>query len=192
MGPMQAPALAGSQSRGTVDDDDPKTIVAAGYDAIAQRYAAWGDPTQGSKGKYAELALTLASPGDHVLDLGCGTGEHVTRRLAARYAVTGVDISPRSIDIARDLLPDVTFHVADMATLDFPADSFALATAFFSLIHLPRDEHGATLTRIASWLRPGGHLLVTMSAGRGGTDVDDDWLGTRMYWSGWDRTRTSA
>ena len=31
--------------------------------------------------------------------------------------------------------------------------------AFFSLIHVPREHHGASLRRIASWLRPGGSFV---------------------------------
>jgi ubiquinone/menaquinone biosynthesis C-methylase UbiE len=165
---------------------DPKRVVADGYDEIAERYAAWGDPTAGLKAKYVARALALAPEGAAALDLGCGTGEQVTRRLASRYRVTGVDISPRSIELARQVLPGATLLVADMADVQLPPASFDLVTAFFSLIHVPREEHATVLRRIAGWLRPGGHVIVSMSAGDGGTDTEPDWLGTPMYWSNWD------
>ena len=50
------------------------------------------------------------------------------------------------------------------------------SVSHFMLGHVPRDEHGPLLRRIASWLRPGGHLLTTMATS--GTEaVDPDWLG---------------
>ena len=52
-----------------------------------------------------------------VLDLGCGCGVPVARRLARRYAVTGVDLSPVQVERARTLVPNATFICADMAAL---------------------------------------------------------------------------
>jgi hypothetical protein len=48
--------------------------------------------------------------------------------------------------------------------------------------HVPRDEQGPLLRRIAAWLRPGGLLLATMATS--GTEaVDPDWLGAPMYFA---------
>ena len=61
---------------------DPKRTVADGYDVIADAYASWGlraeDPV---KRRFAQLAIDSAEAGSPALDLGCGTGEHVTRVL---------------------------------------------------------------------------------------------------------------
>jgi SAM-dependent methyltransferase len=126
--------------------------------------------------------MAAASPGDPVLDLGCGTGELVTAALATRYVVTGVDISPRSIELARRAVPGADFVVADIATVELPDVSFALVTAFFSLIHLPAAEQAPALARIARWLRPGGTLVATLDAGEAGDSRDEDWLGVPMTW----------
>jgi SAM-dependent methyltransferase len=167
--------------------DDFKHLVASGYDRIAERYADWSPATpSGPKTKYLNVALRLVPSGGTALDLGCGTGQHLTRHLARHYRVTGVDISPRSVALAREQVPDAVFVVADMATLDLAPESFDLITAFYSLIHVPRTEHRALLGRIRSWLRPGGVLIATMAAGAGGEGIDGDWLGTPMYWSNWD------
>jgi hypothetical protein len=58
-------------------------------------------------------------------------------------------------------------------------------TAFYSLIHVPRERHGALLRRIHGWLRPGGFLLATLSAG-GSDGIQGDFLGVPMYFSGHD------
>jgi SAM-dependent methyltransferase len=82
-------------------------------------------------------------------------------------------------------VPAARFIVADMATMVFPAESFDLVTAFYSIIHLPREEHGRLLRRIGRWLRPGGGLVASLGTG-GGDAYEEDWLGVPMYWSSWD------
>ena len=162
---------------------DPKQLVADGYDTIAEAYAAWGlRDTDPVKRRFVDVVAEHVPEGAAVLDIGCATGEHVTRHLAERFKVTAFDLSPRSIELAQQRVPGPRYLVGDVATIDLPASSFAAATAFFVLIHVPRDEHQAVLTRIASWLEPGGLLVATMGA------VDDehwqqDWLGAPMYWS---------
>lgn len=162
---------------------DPKRVVADGYDAIAETYAAWGlrdgDPV---KRRFAELAIERTPAGAPALDIGCGTGEHATALLAQHLEVTAIDISPRSIELARERVPGPTYLVADVATVGFEPESFAVVTAFFSLIHVPRDEHEMVLQRIAQWLRPGGLLIATMGAANEESWADD-WLGAPMYWS---------
>ena len=106
----------------------------------------------------------LLKPGE-ALDLGCGDGRHATADLAyAGFRVTGLDVSPRSIDAARRELPGVRFVVGDMAAATFRAESFDLVTAFYSIIHLPAEEHAALLRRVAAWLRPGGGFIASLSS----------------------------
>jgi SAM-dependent methyltransferase len=121
-----------------------------------------------------------------VLDLGCGPGIPTTRELAKRFAVTGVDVSGHNIALARENVPNAAFLQADMAALDFPEDSFDAVVAFYSLIHLPRDEHATLLGKIARWLRPGGLLIATMGASSTDNGYEEDWLGAPMYWSHFD------
>jgi ubiquinone/menaquinone biosynthesis C-methylase UbiE len=165
-----------------------RDLVSAGYDTIHGRYADWAGYDTSRRLHYLRLAAErgLLRPGD-ALDLGCGTGRHATTDLAAAgFRVTGVDLSARSIEVARREVPSGRFLVADMATIVFPAESFDLVTAFYSIIHLPRDDHGRLLRRVARWLRPGGGLVVNL--GTSGSDAfADDWLGVPMYWSSWDQ-----
>ena len=167
--------------------DDPKQIVARGYDRIAERYAAWtGETWQGDRARIGGLLFERLPPGAAVLDLGCGTGVPVARGLATHFAVTGVDLSARSIPLARRNVPAATFFQADMSALDFPAESFDAVLAFYSIIHVPRDEHPALLRAIASWLRPGGLFVAALGAGESDNWYEDDWLGAPMYWSHFD------
>ena len=120
-----------------------------------------------------------------MLDLGCGCGVPVARRLARRYRVTGVDLSPLQIERARKLVPDATFICADMSALQFPARSFDAIVCFYALIHLPLDEQPAILRAIANWLRPRGLFMATVGH-RAWTGLQKDWLGVEggdMWWS---------
>jgi SAM-dependent methyltransferase len=168
--------------------DDSKRLVADGYDSMHERYVEWG----GGDGRRRRQVIgdlldhELVPPGGDALDLGCGTGALATGHLIRRgLRVTGVDISPRSVEAARSLLPQARFMVEDMSALSFPAESFDLITAFYSIVHVPREEHAGLFGEIAQWLRPGGMLVATLGT-RPSIDREPSWLGVPMFWSSWD------
>ena len=71
--------------------NDPKSIVRRGYDLVSRAYRA-DDADDGEYSEWLdELERRLAADAA-VLDLGCGSGVPVARRLAKRYRVTGVDL----------------------------------------------------------------------------------------------------
>lgn len=77
------------------DAHGAKEIV-AGYDRIAERYAAWATGVRiEERERYTHVILDALPAGAAVLELGCGSGVPTTQRLAARFTVTGVDISAR-------------------------------------------------------------------------------------------------
>lgn len=163
---------------------DPKRLVAAGYDAIAERYLEWSALRPSAvRLHYLERAIELIPPGADVLELGCGAGIPMTRALAADRRVTGVDISATQIELARKNVPAATFIEEDMTSLEFPPASFDAVVAFYSLTHVPRNEHPALLQRIREWLRPGGVFLASMGADASPDEVEDDWLGVPMFFS---------
>jgi SAM-dependent methyltransferase len=168
-----------------VSEEGHRRTVERGYDRVAEQYLATKDP---------EDPLTLAaleeldrnlSPGAAVLDLGCGAGVPVTRWLVDKgFAVTGVDLSERQLELARRLVPGATFVRADMSELGFEPQAFGAVVAFHSIIHVPRAEHPSLLAAIHRWLEPGGSFLATLTV----TDFEgeeDDWegWGAAMRWS---------
>ncbi len=95
------------------------------------------------------------------LELGCGGGAPETRRLAQRFAVTGVDISPRQVEKARAAIPEAKFVCADFTELELPAGSFDAVVSFYTLQPRPaRAARAAACERIHDWLVPGGWLLA--------------------------------
>jgi SAM-dependent methyltransferase len=134
----------------------------------------------------ALLAAFLELAGDGpIADVGCGPG-HVTRYLAARHPqVTGLDLSPRMIEIARRRAPDLPFTVATMLDLPVAEGAWAGAVALYSIIHLSAAERAAACRELARAIRPQGWLLVAFhldsaETGAGGTRHLTDWFGAQV------------
>ncbi|QBI21993.1 class I SAM-dependent methyltransferase [Egibacter rhizosphaerae] len=165
--------------------DRRKAIVGRGYDALADAYREWstrivGDPRERL---LDELACRLAT-GAQVVDLGCNDGLPWTRRLAERFEVVGVDIAPGQIAQARRNVPNAHFIAGDLAAVELPREEFDAVVALYTLHHLPREEEGDALRRMAGWLRPGGRLLASFGAGQ--VDDEGEWLGVPMVFSSHD------
>ena len=163
---------------------DPRTqIVSAGYDAIGETFAEWrrrivGDP----RDEWAEELSSHLDDGARVLELGSGSGSPETRLLAQRFAVTGVDISPRQVERARAAIPEASFMVADLTELELPPASYDAVVSFYVFNHVPRDLLAPLLERIRGWLVPGGWLLSAF----GVSDMEGwtgNWLGAPTFFS---------
>lgn len=174
------------QEPGPPEGHAAKRVVEQGYDRVAERYGAWAGIRRDERLRYTHELLDRLPGGARVLELGCGQGLPTTKLLAERFDILGVDISARQLEIARREVPGATYLHADMASLDFPPERFDGVVAFFSLIHVPRDEHAGLLARIAGWLRPGGLLVASLGYRDTPGDIEDDWLGAPMYFSHWD------
>jgi SAM-dependent methyltransferase len=162
--------------------DGPKSLVARGYDLIAEAYLE----------RYADSAvrdywlrklIALLTENARILDLGCGAGIPVARELAARgFEVIGVDGSARQIELARNNVLGAAFLQADMTSVEFSPTSFDAISAFYSITHVPRDEHAALFRQISTWLKPGGVFVASLGADKPG-DWKGDWLGVEMFFS---------
>ena len=108
-------------------------------------------------------------------DMGCGPG-HVARYLHERGVdICGVDLSPAMLERARRLTPDVEFRQGDMMTLDAPDGAWAGIAAFYSIIHIQRDEMAHALGELWRVLRPGGVLLLAFHLGDETVHLDEWW-----------------
>ena len=133
---------------------DPRTeLVGRGYDAIGERFAEWRDRIVGDPRREWEEELVSRLPaGARVLELGCGTGVPATQRLAARFRVTGVDISAEQVRRARAAVPDADFVHADITSLELAPGSFDAVVSFYAFNHIPRELLAPTFARIGHWL----------------------------------------
>jgi len=161
-------------------DVDYKHLVERGYDLCA---AAYHEARDGKA--HTELAplVDQLEDGARVLDVGCGAGVPISRALARRFVVTGVDISSEMVQRARASVPEGSFIRGDIMSVDFPSSYFDAAVAFYSIFHLPREEHPELFRRIHRWLKPGGYLLATLAVCSEDPYTEDDFHGATMYWS---------
>ncbi|MBV5324994.1 MAG: methyltransferase domain-containing protein, partial [Rhodospirillaceae bacterium] len=82
------------------------------FDAQAPDWANWIAKNQYFHDQDAAYLRFLIPEGASVLELGCGTG-HLLKALNPARGV-GVDLSPKMVDVARQLHPDLTFHLGDI------------------------------------------------------------------------------
>ena len=164
---------------------DPKKTVKKGYNAIAARYLA--ERTRESADvRLLDDFMKLLPENAKVLDAGCGAGIPISQRLSERFQVTGVDFSEAQIELAKKNLPGAEFICQDMTKLDFDENTFDAITSYYAIIHIPRQEHNALLANLHLMLKPGGFALLCLGAESSVEDVDENYLGTRMYWSHYD------
>jgi ubiquinone/menaquinone biosynthesis C-methylase UbiE len=107
----------------------------------------------------------------------------VARALAGRQRVTGVDISKEQIRRAEANVPAATFILGDIMSLVYPESHWDAVVAYYTLFHLPREEHPELLRRISRWLKPGGYLLATVTTTAEAAYTEEDFFGVTMYWS---------
>ncbi|MER5268771.1 class I SAM-dependent methyltransferase [Actinosynnema sp. NPDC002837] len=113
----------------------------------------------------AELVTTLVrdrAPGAaSLLDVGCGTGEHLVTLAKHFTHVEGVDLAEPMVAVARAKLPDVAVHIGDMTALDLGRTYDAIISLSAAVAYLPSaDAMGIALKNMASHLAPGGVLVV--------------------------------
>ncbi len=168
---------------------DPRDVVREGYDALAPHYLEFRTRKPGAELELLDKALAGVPDGAQVLDAGCGAGLPVAARLAKRFTVTGIDISPVQVGLAREIVPSARFVVGDMSAPDLAAASFDALVCLFALFHLPRQDHAAALTGFARLLRPGGVLFLSVGNSDHAGYIEEDRIGSgeALYWSHFDR-----
>lgn len=127
-------------------------------------------------------AVSRLVAGGRLLDIGCATGDWLALlRGGGLWSVAGVEIDPHAASIARERYGLQVWNGA-VDEVDIPPASFDVITLWDVLEHLPDPR--TSLLRIATWLRPGGWLVIrTPDAGS---------LHARLwgqYWAGLDPPR---
>jgi len=154
------------------------TTTRASFDAVAGSYAeTFSDELAGKPLDRALLAaFAELVPAGPVVDVGCGPG-YVTAHLASLgMDVSGVDLSPGMVEVARRAYPQLRFDVGSMLELDLADGSLAGLVAYYSIVNIPRAELPAVFAEFARVLAPEGVLLMVFQVGdevRHGTE----WLG---------------
>lgn len=106
--------------------------------------------------------------------------------LADLFDVTGVDFSEAQIELATQNIPNAKFICEDMTKLKFSENTFDGICSYYAIIHIPRAEHQLLLLNFYHMLKTGGIALLCLGAENLIDDIDENYLGTRMYWSHYD------
>ena len=140
--------------------------IRTSYDTVAVSYAELVvDGADWENEAFDLLAKLVAGSGRTVLDVGCGPGR-TTGLLAERgLRVTGIDLSPGMIEVARRDHPDLNFRVGSMTALDVADGSASGVVSWWSIIHLPRDVVPQAFAEFYRVLAPGGVLLLGFHVG---------------------------
>lgn len=153
-----------------------RSTVQRAYDTVAADYAE-NIPDTGAEAPIdlAMVDMFLAkvrhAGGGEILDAGCGAGR-MSRYIADRgAAVTGVDLSPGMVAMARRDHPDLTFTVGTLQDLPYRDDTFAGILLWYSTIHATLLEQPPIFADVTRVLRPGGHVLIGFQSGEGDRDV---------------------
>ncbi len=76
--------------------------------------------------------------------------------------MTGIDVSARMVELAKQQVPEGEFFQQDMMQARFDDATFDAVVAYFSLLMLPKSDVAIILDRIHGWLRNDGLLSLGM------------------------------
>ena len=106
-------------------------------------------------------------PGCHVADIGGGPGLYAVELLQRGYQVSLLDLSPRSIDFAKENLKELDLHanrveVADARDLSLlPSQAFDAALELGPMYHIVEEEDRLkALSELHRVLKPGAPAIV--------------------------------
>jgi SAM-dependent methyltransferase len=140
------------------------------WNGVSRGWRRWGGEFERGAATVTERLLELAgvAPGQHVLDVGSGTGQPAlpaARAVAPTGLVVGVDLSPAMVAAARaaaDGAGNVDFVVGDVETAALPQRYFDVALSRWGLTFAA--DRVELLRAVAVLLKPGGVLAAAVWA----------------------------
>jgi ubiquinone/menaquinone biosynthesis C-methylase UbiE len=131
------------------------SLHAAHYDRI------YADKPYADEARFVH-ELVGRPAGHRLLDVACGTGRHALAFAELGYTVTGADLNPDLLSIARQAAESgVRFVQGDMRDLQVDGGPFDVVTCLFDSIGYAQDNDGivATLRSLGRHLSPSGTLV---------------------------------
>lgn len=136
-------------------------LVRESYDKIAGAYLANRDRLKSAK--HVQQLLKYLPKRSTILDLGCGAGVPVDDiLLKSGHSVIGIDNSVEQIKLARKNCKGGEFISRDIKELKENEYQVDAVISFYTIFHIPRASQSKIFKIVASYLKKGGMLLVTM------------------------------
>ena len=149
-------------NRLSMEPEEP--IALRAYSDLADQFSALA-PSKVENAYIEQPAVRAALGGVRgldILDAGCGPGiliEYLIGRGAG--SVTGVDVTPRMVELAHERAPLATLLLADLAhPLPIPADAFDVVVSSLALDYV--RDWSTPLAEFRRVLRPGGRLVFSV------------------------------
>jgi SAM-dependent methyltransferase len=147
------------------------------YDAIHQTFKDYATEAD----RIAGLIREHHPSAQAVLDVGCGTGEHLKHLRALGFEADGLDLDPRLLAVARRKVPMAQFFAGDMSDFDLSKRYDVVACLFSSIGYLQ------TISRVTSALRAFRRHLAP-----DGLVVVEPWFAPGVLRTGKGATRSAA
>jgi ubiquinone/menaquinone biosynthesis C-methylase UbiE len=133
--------------------------------SAAENYERWFVPEIATPVSVGLLRAADLQPGEHVLDVACGTGV-IARAAAAHVGTTGtvtaIDLAPDMIDVAKATPapadPPIEWHVGDAAALPFPDGAYDVVFCQMGLMFM--DDRARAVAEMVRVVAPGGRVVV--------------------------------
>jgi ubiquinone/menaquinone biosynthesis C-methylase UbiE len=152
---------------GTMEmDADRKYLPAAGRDAFLPFYDFIAKLLGADKARQALLQQAKLTPGQRILDIGCGTGTFavMAKQLYPAVDIIGLDPDPKALARARQKAKkgrvSIRFDRGFADTLEYPSDTFDSVFSSFMFHHLESSNRERTLREVARVLKVGGRFLL--------------------------------
>jgi ubiquinone/menaquinone biosynthesis C-methylase UbiE len=145
---------------------DKTALAIQMYDSAAASFAAKFMDLKFYRDSIAAFSELLSGDAK-VLDLACGPG-NVAKFLAEAHpgiAITGLDLAPAMIELARANVPQAEFQVRDIRDLDFAPASFDAVVAAFALPYLDHAEALKFIADIGRIVKENGLLYLSCMEG---------------------------
>ena len=113
------------------------------------------------------VSADILRRGDRVLDLGCGPGLYASRLCRKGIKVTGLDISPRSLDYAGRYAVEngleIDYRCLNFLDIDYTGEFDAALQIYGEINTLSDEKRDALLLKVYQALKPGGLFIFDIT-----------------------------
>lgn len=132
------------------------------------------------------IAESAARPDARAVDVGCGSGQLTLRLAPIVSSVLAIDVSDKMVQLLAENaaaagITNIEGRAVPVESLEIEPGSVDLVVSNYVLHHLRDADKAVVVAKAASWLRPGGRLVVgDMMFGRGGDARDREIIGSKI------------